>query len=156
MPVAEASIAELFMAEFSSVFNTSSASIVSTSFYQRLRDVTVPRLLARFQTGTVKLIKKTVSATDDPLEPETTSFTEYSRQAVVTGFPTQFTDPAGAPRNDYIRDSDLMVIFGANSLSVVPVAADQVMIDDITYTVEDVKQIPAAGIAVLYKLQVRK
>ena len=158
MSVGEASIAELFLSAFDTVFSSTlpGASAASGPFYIRMRDQVVPRLLARFQTGVVKLIKRTETPTGDALQPFDIVETEYTRVSVVTGFPTQMVDPSGSPRNDYIVDSDLLVIFGANNLSVVPTALDKVKIDGTEYTIKDVKQIPAAGIAVLYKLQARK
>ena len=122
---------------------------MSTAFYERLRDVTVPSLLTKFKTGDVVLFKQTTTLTDNLLKPYDITETEYERDAVVFGFPAEKVD------GELIQTTDLQVIFGASELSVKPTRQDRVRIDGVHYAVEKVEQVPAAGTAVLFLVQAR-
>lgn len=146
--IADSVIGDTFLAEVTAAV---AAGGGSTAFYTRLRDQVVPRILAKFVTGTVSLVRVNSTATSDPLKPYNLTETTYSRTCVVTGFPSKLVD------GQRIQIGDLRVLMGADNLAVEPTINDQVEIDAKRYAIVDVRAIMAAGlIKCLYILQVRQ
>lgn len=146
--IADSILGDNFLAEIGEILPETTNS---AGFYARLRDNTVPRLLSRFATGAVNFIKISRTASGDNLKPYNLSETSYSRNSIVTGWPSKLVD------GSRILSGDLRVIFGANNFAVEPTNDDQVEIDSVRYAIIDVKAVMAAGtIKCLYILQVRQ
>lgn len=107
------------------------------------------RLLPKFATGTVEIVRRGELETGVPARPFVTEEQRYPRHAYVGGFPSDRIDGKA------VMASDLRVIFAADSLPIRPTAADAIDIDNARLSVVRVAAVPAAGAPVLYVVQAR-
>lgn len=119
-----------------------------------LMQKTATRLMQRFKQGTVILTRITPGTPDPetpwlPATPTTASHTLNATVAAVT------VDQANAKYIDgtTITSADLVVTCAVPA--VVPLMSDTLSIDGVVRTIKKIVQLPAAGVAVAYKLFVQ-
>jgi len=114
------------------------------TLYNRLRTGTVPRLLSKYETGTVEIGVTTETPGATPLDPPTTSTVWTEVDAVVTGVPQGMID------GTTIVGDERMVIFQADVD-----AGARVRIDGKQVVIVRVMPKLAAGDPVMTKVLVR-
>lgn len=118
--------------------------------YARMQG-TASRLMARFKQGTVTLTRSVDTGTPIDADAEwlgnAVTTTVYTLDAVVKGVSKEFVD------GTTILATDLEVTCAV--LAVVPVMTDKLTIDGTVRTIKKIVQVPAAGVAVAFKLFVQ-
>lgn len=119
------------------------------SIYERFRNVTAPRLLARFDQGGLETTIQTVVPNPDPTQPPAIITSQRPVRAVVRGVKAELV--ASIPD---LQLTDLQAITDADS-GFVPVVGHHVLINGQTRAILRVEAVPAAGNPVIYKFLVR-
>lgn len=119
-----------------------------SSLYNRLRTGTVPKLLAKYKTGTVEIGRPVTTQGTDPWDAPTTSTTWTEIDAVVTGVSQKYVDES----NIVMSDREVIT---QSPASFDPEAGDQLRIDGSVVAVLSVMPILAAGVPVAVRFIVR-
>lgn len=116
--------------------------------YERAQ-ATASRLLGRFAQGVVTLTRVTRASADPatPWIPGAETTTSYALSATVRGVSKELVDGTA------ILATDLQVM--AAVPGVEPALTDRIEIDGQSMTIVRIDQIPAAGLAVAYRMVVR-
>lgn len=118
------------------------------TLYNRLRTGTVPKLLAKYKTGTVEIGRPVTTPGANPWDPPTTSTTWTEIDAVVTGVSQKYVDGSNVVMSDRMVTTQIPAAFDET-------AGDQLRIDDNVVAVLMVMPILAAGDAVATRMVVR-
>lgn len=119
------------------------------NIYERMRRVTAPRLLNRFDQGGTEYIIKSVVPNPDPMQPPAVLTSQRPVRAVVMGVSHSLV--ASTPD---LQVGDLQAITDADS-GFVPVVGEHVLINGKTRAILSVEPVPASGNVVIYKFIVR-
>lgn len=148
-PLASAAIGQIM----ESIAAAQAVASTSAEFYEELRDGFAKDMVAQFATGAVVLLKpnRAQGPTINPLNPYSGVPTRTTRNAIVTGYPTDKID------GERILASDRQVLIDAADFTVsnTPAGDDQVEIDGRVHILQSLKAVPAAGVAVIYIMQAR-
>jgi hypothetical protein len=120
----------------------------SGPFYARLAALAV-RMLPKYATGSVSIVKRTEGETGNPLKPYEDATESYPRHAYVSGYPSDRID------GESVLATDLRVIFAAQGLPLAPTAKDALKVDGAPLAIVQVAAVPAAGQVALYIVQAR-
>lgn len=146
-PIAAAAIGALETAASQAASSNNEAA----QFYIDLRDGFAKETLAQYATGSVVLVKPSQAQGADPLNPFSDLPTRTTRNAVVTGFPTDKID------GDRIQAADRRVLIDAADFTANnrPDGSDEIEIDGVMHAMVSLQAVPAAGVAVIYIMQAR-
>lgn len=118
------------------------------TLYTRLRTGTVPRMLAKYKTGTVEIGRPVTVAGPEPWSPPVTTTQWAAIDAVVTGVSQKYVDGSNVVMSD--RE-----VITQSPASFDPEAGDQLRIDGGVVAVLSVIPILAAGDPVAVRFIVR-
>ena len=118
------------------------------SLYNSLRSNTVPRLLAKFNTGVVEIGRPVTTVGVGTYDPPTTTTTWTRVDAVVTGVSQRYIDGVNVVGNER------MVIFQSPT-AFDPAAGDKLRIDGKVAAIVRLFPVLAAGDPVMEKVMVR-
>ncbi len=118
------------------------------TLYNRLRTGTVPRLLAKYKTGTVEIGRPVTTPGAEPWEPPTTTTQWTEIDAVVAGVSQKYVDGSNVVMSD--RE-----VITQSPASFDQEAGDQLRIDGGVVSVLSVMPILASGTPVAVRFIVR-
>lgn len=116
--------------------------------YNRLRTGTVPRLLAKYKTGTVEIGRPVTTPGAQPWDPPTITTEWTDINAVVTGVSQKYVDGSNIVMSDRMVNCQTPVAFNE-------VAGDLMRIDGKVVAILSMPNALAAGVPVLNKFIVR-
>jgi hypothetical protein len=128
------------------------------SFYEEMRDV-AKELTTEFKTGTVTLKRPTgtLPGPEVAYSPFTQTYDEYSLNACVFGVSADYVDGEQVLADDLMVYTSPIATLGSTDVTLDQInMSDEVTIDDNVHVVNKIERIPAAGIASMYIIFVKR